>query len=191
MKRFFCLLMSLMCLCLSAAHATGVDAEDYTVAGKLVKQLWAGSGFSATVSVEIAAREGTQAMSTLKPIVMDLSYIYVRPTATETAEHRADVVLLDGESAVSAAHAQIKDGALAVQAGRHQPPTGTASGKRPRRVGRPPGTGMCWGSWARACWPRRHAGARLPCGAGRRAHTGRGRAGGCAGELSDPHGPVD
>ena len=96
MKRFFCLLMSLMCLCLSAAHATGVDAEDYTVAGKLVKQLWAGSGFSATVSVEIAAREGTQAMSTLKPIVMDLSYIYVRPTATETAEHRADVVLLDG-----------------------------------------------------------------------------------------------
>ena len=39
MKRFFCLLMSLMCLCLSAAHATGVDAEDYTVAGKLVKQL--------------------------------------------------------------------------------------------------------------------------------------------------------
>ena len=61
MKRFFCLLMSLMCLCLSAAHATGVDAEDYTVAGKLVKQLWAGSGFSATVSVEIAAKEGTQA----------------------------------------------------------------------------------------------------------------------------------
>ena len=97
MKRFFCLLMSLMCLCLPAAHATGVDAEDYTVAGKLVKQLWAGSGFSATVSVEIAAKEGTQAMSTLKPIVMDLSYIYVRPTATETAEHRADVVLLDGD----------------------------------------------------------------------------------------------
>ena len=28
MKRFFCLLMSLMCLCLPAAHATGVDAED-------------------------------------------------------------------------------------------------------------------------------------------------------------------
>lgn len=43
MKRFFCLLMSLMCLCLPAAHATGVDAEDYTVAGKLVKQLWAGA----------------------------------------------------------------------------------------------------------------------------------------------------
>ena len=39
--------------------------------------------------------------------------------------------------------------------------------------------------------PDGHAGARLPCGAGRRAHTGCGRAGGCAGELSDPDGPVD
>ena len=116
MKRFLCLLMSLMCLLLPAAHATEADTEDYTVAGKLVKQLWAGSGFSATISVEVAAKEGTQAMSTLKPIVMDLSYIYVRPTATETAEHRADVVLMDGESAVSAAHAQLKDGSLAVQA---------------------------------------------------------------------------
>ena len=116
MKRFLCLLMSLMCLLLPAAHATEADTEDYTVAGKLVKQLWAGSGFSATISVEVAAKEGTQAMSTLKPIVMDLSYIYVRPTTTETAEHRADVVLMDGESAVSAAHAQLKDGTLAVQA---------------------------------------------------------------------------
>ena len=116
MKRFLCLLMSLMCLLLPAAHATEADTEDYTVAGKLIKQLWAGSGFSATISVEVAAREGTQAMSTLKPIVMDLSYIYVRPTATETAEHRADVVLMDGESAASTAHAQLKDGSLAVQA---------------------------------------------------------------------------
>lgn len=116
MKRFLCLLMSLMCLILPAAHATEADTEDYTVAGKLIKQLWAGSGFSATISVEVAAKEGTQAMSTLKPIVMDVSYIYVRPTATETAEHRADVVLMDGESAVSTAHAQLKDGSLAVQA---------------------------------------------------------------------------
>lgn len=116
MKRFLCLLMCLTCLLLPAAHASEADGEDYTVAGKLIKQLWAGSGFSATVSVEVAAKEGTQAMSTLKPIVMDVSYIYVRPTATETAEHRADVVLLDGENALSAARAQLKDGALAVQA---------------------------------------------------------------------------
>lgn len=116
MKRFLCLLMCLTCLLLPAAHASEANGEDYTVAGKLIKQLWAGSGFSATVSVEVAAKEGMQAMSTLKPIVMDVSYIYVRPTATETAEHRADVVLMDGENALSAAHAQLKDGALAVQA---------------------------------------------------------------------------
>lgn len=116
MKRFLCLLMCLTCLLLPAAHASEADGEDYTVAGKLIKQLWAGSGFSATVSVEVAAKEGTQAMSTRKPIVMDVSYIYVRPTATETAEHRADVVLMDGENALSAAHVQLKDGALAVQA---------------------------------------------------------------------------
>lgn len=116
MKRFLCLLMCLTCLLLPAAHASEANGEDYTVAGKLIKQLWAGSGFSATVSVEVAAKEGTQAMSTLKPIVMDVSYIYVRPTATETAEHRADVVLMDGENALSAAHVQLKDGALAVQA---------------------------------------------------------------------------
>lgn len=116
MKRFLCLLMCLTCLLLPAAHASEANGEDYTVAGKLIKQLWAGSGFSATVSVEVAAKEGTQAMSTRKPIVMDVSYIYVRPTATETAEHRADVVLMDGENALSAAHAQLKDGALAVQA---------------------------------------------------------------------------
>lgn len=116
MKRFLCLLMCLTCLLLPAAHASEANGEDYTVAGKLIKQLWAGSGFSATVSVEVAAKEGTQAMSTRKPIVMDVSYIYVRPTATETAEHRADVVLMDGENALSAAHVQLKDGALAVQA---------------------------------------------------------------------------
>lgn len=116
MKRFLCLLMCLTCLLLPAAHASEANGEDYTVAGKLIKQLWAGSGFSSTVSVEVAAKEGTQAMSTLKPIVMDVSYIYVRPTATETAEHRADVVLMDGENALSAAHVQLKDGALAVQA---------------------------------------------------------------------------
>ena len=116
MKRFLCLLMCLTCLLLPAAHASEANGEDYTVAGKLIKQLWAGSGFSATVSVEVAAKEGTQAMSTLKPIVMDVNYIYVRPTATETAEHRADVVLMDGENALSAAHVQLKDGALAVQA---------------------------------------------------------------------------
>lgn len=116
MKRFFSLLMCLMCLTTFAAYAAEADPADYTVAGKLLKQLWAGSGFSGTLSVEVAAKEGAQAAATLKPIVMDVSYIYVRPTADETAEHRADLTLTEDGSAKSAAHIQLKDGALAVQA---------------------------------------------------------------------------
>lgn len=118
MKRFLSLMLALVCLLCFAtpAMAMEADAEDYTVAGKLLKQLWAGSGFSGTLSIELAAKEGAQAASTLKPIVLDVNYIYVRPTAAETAEHRADVTLMDGEAALSAAHAQVKDGALAVQA---------------------------------------------------------------------------
>ncbi|MCI5955453.1 MAG: PT domain-containing protein [Clostridiales bacterium] len=118
MKRFLSLMLALVCLLCFATPAAAMeaDAEDYTVAGKLLKQLWAGSGFSGTLSIELAAKEGAQAASTLKPIVLDVNYIYVRPTAAETAEHRADVTLMDGEAATSAAHAQVKDGALAVQA---------------------------------------------------------------------------
>lgn len=116
MKRFLSLLMCLVCLCAPAAHASEVDSDDYTVAEKLIKQLWAGSGFSATVTVEVEPKEGTQAVGTQKPVEMDLSYIYVRPTALETAEHRLDLILMDGGEAQSAAHAQLKDGALAIQA---------------------------------------------------------------------------
>lgn len=118
MKRFLSLMLALVCLLCFATPAAAMEAdtEDYTVAGKLLKQLWAGSGFSGTLSIELAAKEGAQAASTLKPIVLDVNYIYVRPTAAETAEHRADVTLMDGEAATSAAHAQVKDGALAVQA---------------------------------------------------------------------------
>lgn len=118
MKRFLSLMLALVCLaCFSMpAFAAENDPEDYTVAGKLLKQLWAGSGFSGTLSIELAAKEGAQAAATLKPIVLDVDYIYVRPTADETAEHRADLTLMDGEAATSAAHVQVKDGALALQA---------------------------------------------------------------------------
>ena len=116
MKRFLSLMLALVCLSCFAMPAVAADTEDYTVAEKLLKQLWAGSGFSGTLSIELAAKEGAQAASTLKPIVLDVNYIYVRPTAVETAEHRADLTLMDGESATSAAHMQVKDGALALQA---------------------------------------------------------------------------
>ena len=74
MKRFVALLLSLCLMTASCAFA----AQDYTVAEKLMKQLWAGSGFSGTLTVEMAAQDGKQGLETLKPIVVDADYIYVR-----------------------------------------------------------------------------------------------------------------
>lgn len=112
MKRFLSLMTALICLLGCVTSAAAADA-DYTVAGKLLKQLWAGSGFSGTLTVEIASKNG---ISTSKPITSSLDYIYVRPTETETAEHRLDLTLTEDGNALSAAHVQLKDGELAVQA---------------------------------------------------------------------------
>ena len=78
MKRFFALLLACMLLCGSAL------AEDYTVAEKLYKQLWAGSGFSGTLSVEV----DSAAFRTARPLAAAADYIYVRETDTDTAAHR-------------------------------------------------------------------------------------------------------
>ena len=105
MKRFVALLM--VCLMLTVAFA-----EDYTVAEKLYKQLWAGSGFSGTLKVEIE----TETFTTAEPVTADADYIYVRETETSPAAHRLDLTLKDGENAVSAAYAQLKTGQLSFQA---------------------------------------------------------------------------
>lgn len=109
MKRIASLLLAVCLLCPFAAQAT----EDYTVAEKLLKQLWAGSGFSGTLTAEVQSQTGT---STAKPIVLDADYIYVRETEESTAEHRLDVTLRDGEDDRTAAHVQLKDGAISLQA---------------------------------------------------------------------------
>ena len=113
--RLFCLVLALI-LCLSAAVPALAAREDYTMAGKLLKQLWAGSGFSGTLEVELTANPaaGGDALVTEKPFLIDWDYIYVRPTAADTAQHRLDAVLLDGETAVTEAHFQLKDGLLAL-----------------------------------------------------------------------------
>lgn len=113
MKRLIALLTALACLLgMSFAYA----AQDYTVAEKLMKQLWAGSGFSGTLSLSRTAPEGTPALTTSRPIEVDVDYIYVRETEEEPAQHRADFTLRDGEDALSAAYVQIRDGVLALQA---------------------------------------------------------------------------
>lgn len=106
MRRFLALLLSLVLL---AAPAL---AEEYTVAEKLYKQLWAGSGFSGTLSVTI----DSPAFKTARPITVAADYIYVRETEQTGAAHRLDCTLMDGESALSAAYAQWKDGTLSFQA---------------------------------------------------------------------------
>lgn len=107
MKRFVALLLAL-CMLPCAALA----AQDYTVAEKLLRQLWAGSGFSGVLSVTF----NTETMATIDPITMDVDYIYVRPTDEETDEHRIDLTLTDGEKALSAACIQYKDDVLSFQA---------------------------------------------------------------------------
>ena len=106
MKRFFALLLACMLLCGSAL------AEDYTVAEKLYKQLWAGSGFSGTLTVDV----DSPAFRTAQPITADADYIYVRETEETTPAHRLDLTLMNGENAISAAYAQLKDGKLSFQA---------------------------------------------------------------------------
>ena len=83
------------------------------MAEKLFKQLWAGSGFSGTLTVEASG----EAFSTKQPIHVDVDYIYVRPEQEGGAgEHRADLTLTDGQNALSAAHVQALDGQMHFQA---------------------------------------------------------------------------
>lgn len=113
MKRLMALLTALVCLLgMPCAYA----AQDYTVAEKLMKQLWAGSGFSGTLSLSRTAPEGAQTLTTSRPIEVDVDYIYVRETEEASAQHRANFTLRDGEDALSAAYLQIRDGVVALQA---------------------------------------------------------------------------
>ena len=109
MKRLVALLLA--CICLFSA-ALAAETADYTVAEKLFKQLNAGSGFSGVLTFEA----DTEGFSTRKPLVMDVDYIFVRPAEVSLGEHRVDLTLKDGETAVTSAHMQLLNGDLALQA---------------------------------------------------------------------------
>ncbi len=106
MKRFFALFLTLT-LFVSCACA-----GEYTVAEKLYKQLWAGSGFSGVWNLEI----DSPSFKITRPITVDADFIYVRETEGIEAEHRLDLILMDNEKALSAAYAQLKNGRLSFQA---------------------------------------------------------------------------
>ena len=110
MKRILALLTA--CMCLAVCIPSAMAAEEYTMAEKLLKQLWAGSGFSGTLTIEA---EG-ESFSTAKPITIEADYIYVRPDTDGAGEHRADFTLTDGENALSTAHVQMLDGQTRFQA---------------------------------------------------------------------------
>lgn len=122
MRRFLSLLLTAICLFTASAPAlaseTTTTGTDYSMADKLLMQLRAGSGFSGTLTLEVDANEGKlgQGLTTQKPLVMNVDYIYVRASGTETADRRADLTLMDGETAQTSAHFQLKDGKLALQA---------------------------------------------------------------------------
>ena len=109
MKRFVALF--LICVLLLPGLGTA-EALDYTVAEKLVKQLAAGSGFSGVVTLEA----DTELFATLKPIVLDVDYIFVRPEEVSLGEHRVDAALMDGETVLTQAHARLLNGDAAFQA---------------------------------------------------------------------------
>ena len=106
MKRFLALLM--VCLLVFSV----ASAQEMTMAEKLYKQLWAGSGFSGTLTAQV----DTEGFRTSGPLVADVDYIYVRTGDDTPEEHRVDVTLKNGESDISAAHAQLREGRLAFQA---------------------------------------------------------------------------
>ncbi len=111
MKRFFALLL---CLALLVPSVSLADTEDYTVAGKLFKQLWAGSGFSGVLTLDITDKAGASTLQ--KPVTANVDYIYVRPAQSDPGQYRLDLTLMDGESATSAAHLQVREGVPAFQA---------------------------------------------------------------------------
>ena len=79
MKRMLIRIVSLGLMLALCAGASAQDADDlsYTMSEKLMKQLDAGSGFIGTLTLNATAVEGreTDAYSTVKPLVLDWTYI--------------------------------------------------------------------------------------------------------------------
>lgn len=111
--RIAALLLSFL-LCAGAAAETADDLS-YTMAEKLARQIGAGSGFIGTLTLNVTpapGREG-EALSTVKPLVMDWTYIKV-PANAETGaaeETRLQLSLNAGDRQQGSADLSFVNGA--------------------------------------------------------------------------------
>lgn len=95
----------LLCIMMIAVSCTAFAAADYNTAEKLQKQLNAGSGFSANITLDLLDSEGN---STLKqPVQFLLRYIFVRATENAAAINSSDLSLLDPADGTSVATVQV------------------------------------------------------------------------------------
>ncbi len=114
----------ILCLALAllpaAAAAEALTEPVYTIAEKMLKQLEMGSGFTGTLTVESVAvpgREG-EAYTTLKPVTLDGTFIYVREdlAAKKPAESRVTLALVEGDKQQATAELAMRSGALYLRA---------------------------------------------------------------------------
>ena len=111
-----CLTLALL---IPAAAAESLLDANYTITEKLIKQMEAGSGFTATLTMEAAAVEGraSDAVTTIKPLVFDVSLIHVREDAAtkKRAENRLTLALTDGENTQGTASLSMQGGQAYLQ----------------------------------------------------------------------------
>jgi len=95
MKRAVFSILALVLALLLCAGASAETADDvsYTMAEKLVKQIEYGSGFQGTLTITADAVEGreSEALTTITPLVFDITYI--KPAGDETTSDEARLTL--------------------------------------------------------------------------------------------------
>ena len=112
MKRFLSLVLGLMML-LSGAFASELNLSyDLTVAEKLYMQVSDGSGFSGTMQLETRSIADD---SVIMSIPFEWDYIHVLAHGLVEEEHRASLILKDGDEVAATTYLQYKDQLLRFQ----------------------------------------------------------------------------
>lgn len=121
MKRMMIRIISLGLMLMLCAGAAAQDADDisYTMSEKLAKQLSAGSGFVGTLTLNATAAQGREndAFTTVKPLVMDWTYIKLSGDGETGVPEETRVTLsLDvSEYQQGSAEISVQDGLIYMQ----------------------------------------------------------------------------